>query len=78
MAGASTSGGKARGNVVPLRRARPCPICGKPAVEEFRPFCSKRCQTVDLNRWLTGGYAIPAAEAGDPGEGGDDGEGTAS
>ena len=43
--------------------ARKCPICGKPAVEEFKPFCSRRCADVDLNRWLSGTYTIPAAEA---------------
>ena len=49
--------------------AKPCPICGKPAVERFRPFCSPRCKDVDLNRWLKGAYAIPAAEsAEDSGE----------
>ena len=26
-----------------------CPICGKPAAEVFRPFCSKRCADVDLH-----------------------------
>jgi|APTNR8051073442_1049403.scaffolds.fasta_scaffold07053_4 endogenous inhibitor of DNA gyrase (YacG/DUF329 family) len=41
---------------------RPCAICGRPSVERFRPFCSKRCADVDLNRWLTGSYAIPAEE----------------
>ncbi|MET3926683.1 DNA gyrase inhibitor YacG [Devosia sp. 2618] len=39
-----------------------CPICGKPSVEAFRPFCSKRCADVDLNRWLTGSYVIPARD----------------
>jgi endogenous inhibitor of DNA gyrase (YacG/DUF329 family) len=39
-----------------------CPICGKPVAAEFRPFCSKRCADVDLNRWLSGRYAIPAVE----------------
>jgi endogenous inhibitor of DNA gyrase (YacG/DUF329 family) len=39
-----------------------CPICGKPADPEYRPFCSKRCADVDLQRWLSGGYAIPAVE----------------
>ncbi len=43
--------------------ARPCPICGKPAIEKMRPFCSKRCADVDLHRWLGGVYAIPAGEA---------------
>jgi len=39
-----------------------CPICGKPAVAAFRPFCSKRCTDVDLNRWLSGVYAVPVTE----------------
>ena len=42
-----------------------CPICKKPADSHFRPFCSKRCADVDLQRWFTGAYAIPAAEDGD-------------
>jgi uncharacterized protein len=41
---------------------RKCPICGKPTDEKHFPFCSKRCAQVDLNRWLSGAYAIPAAE----------------
>jgi hypothetical protein len=36
-----------------------CPICGKPAVEKYHPFCSRRCADVDLGRWLTGSYVIP-------------------
>lgn len=39
-----------------------CPTCGKPAVERHRPFCSSRCADVDLNRWLSGRYAIPIEE----------------
>ena len=46
-------------------RARPCPICGKPAVEGFRPFCSLRCADVDLNRWFSGVYAVPGKEEED-------------
>jgi endogenous inhibitor of DNA gyrase (YacG/DUF329 family) len=42
-----------------LAPEKPCPICGKPAVERFRPFCGKRCADVDLNRWLSGVYAVP-------------------
>ena len=38
----------------------PCPICGKPGVEAYRPFCSKRCADVDLAHWLRGDYRIPA------------------
>lgn len=36
-----------------------CPICGKPADDKYRPFCSKRCADVDLARWLNGSYVIP-------------------
>ncbi len=36
-----------------------CPVCGRPPVEAFRPFCSKRCADVDLARWLRGDYRIP-------------------
>jgi len=45
-----------------------CVICGKPQDAQHKPFCSKRCADVDLNRWLSGGYAIPAAEEDDPDE----------
>lgn len=38
-----------------------CPLCGKPRVESYKPFCSKRCADLDLGQWLKGGYAIPAA-----------------
>jgi endogenous inhibitor of DNA gyrase (YacG/DUF329 family) len=39
-----------------------CPICGKPAEARWHPFCSKRCADVDLNRWLSGRYAVPVVE----------------
>jgi uncharacterized protein len=45
--------------------AKPCPICGKPATEASRPFCSERCRDVDLNRWLSNSYAIPGAKDDD-------------
>ncbi|MCU0819582.1 MAG: DNA gyrase inhibitor YacG [Beijerinckiaceae bacterium] len=45
-----------------ITRLARCPICSKPSVEAFRPFCSKRCADVDLNRWLGGQYALPAEE----------------
>ena len=40
-----------------------CPICAEPTVEQFKPFCSRRCADIDLNRWLSGVYAVPAVEA---------------
>ena len=38
---------------------KPCPLCGKPASERYKPFCSRHCADVDLHRWLSGAYAIP-------------------
>jgi uncharacterized protein len=43
--------------------AAKCPLCGKPAVEGFKPFCSKRCADLDLGQWFKGGYAIPGPPA---------------
>ena len=39
-----------------------CPICSKPTEQTFKPFCSKRCADIDLNRWLSGVYALPVKE----------------
>jgi len=46
------------------RKARICPICGKPRSDRYDPFCSERCADVDLHRWLRGGYVIPGADSG--------------
>ena len=45
-----------------MNEPRKCPICGKPADQRLRPFCSRRCADVDLNRWLSGVYAVPVVE----------------
>jgi hypothetical protein len=29
------------------------------------PFCSRRCKTIDLGRWLGENYRIPAADDGE-------------
>jgi endogenous inhibitor of DNA gyrase (YacG/DUF329 family) len=59
---------------VPFRPRRKCPICGRPATRESFPFCSRRCADVDLNRWLSGAYAIPGSKPEDE-DGGDSGQG---
>jgi endogenous inhibitor of DNA gyrase (YacG/DUF329 family) len=64
-------------NAVERKAGKVCPICGKPAEQAFQPFCSKRCADIDLNRWLSGVYAVPVTETEDedgerpaePGEG---------
>jgi endogenous inhibitor of DNA gyrase (YacG/DUF329 family) len=40
-----------------------CPICRKaqPAAH-YKPFCSRRCADVDLGRWFSGVYAVPAVD----------------
>lgn len=40
-----------------------CPICGSPAVERYKPFCSKRCADIDLGKWFSGAYAITSRSA---------------
>jgi uncharacterized protein len=58
--------------ILPLRAPRPCAECMRASAREFYPFCSRRCKEVDLNRWLSGSYAIPGKPAEDdqeaPGE----------
>jgi uncharacterized protein len=59
-------------SIPPQAAVKPCAICGKPQVARFAPFCSRRCANVDLNRWLSGAYAIPGAEGeAEPGEAGE-------
>ena len=48
-----------------VRKNPGCPLCGKPMEAAFKPFCSKRCADIDLNRWLSGGYAVPVKETDD-------------
>ncbi len=49
--------------VIALRPRRPCPLCGKPSLQKYHPFCSNRCAQIDLHRWLGGNYAIPVKDA---------------
>ncbi|MDT0575315.1 DNA gyrase inhibitor YacG [Croceicoccus sp. F390] len=46
-----------------MTKPRRCPMCGKPAADDHRPFCSSRCRDRDLANWLGDGYAIPAEPA---------------
>ncbi|MEM6939363.1 MAG: DNA gyrase inhibitor YacG [Pseudomonadota bacterium] len=40
-----------------------CPTCGsEETVQQYRPFCSRRCADIDLARWMAGTYAIPLDE----------------
>jgi endogenous inhibitor of DNA gyrase (YacG/DUF329 family) len=40
-----------------------CPICKRefdPDASTSKPFCSERCRTIDLGRWLGETYGLPA------------------
>lgn len=39
-----------------------CPVCKQefdPATSAAMPFCSERCRTIDLGRWLGEVYSMP-------------------
>lgn len=44
-----------------------CPICEKEVIwnkeSKYRPFCSERCQIIDLGDWAAEKHAIASEEA---------------
>lgn len=40
-----------------------CPLCKKPKVADFAPFCSQGCKDRDLLKWLDQGYRVPGPSA---------------
>jgi uncharacterized protein len=45
-----------------------CPTCGKsfePVAPATLPFCSERCRTVDLGRWLDEKHSVPVVKPPD-------------
>ncbi len=48
-----------------------CPVCDAlvdPAKTPAMPFCSGRCQQIDLGRWLDEGYSVPVDKDEDESE----------
>jgi len=40
-----------------------CAYCRSLPVEsKWRPFCSERCQLLDLERWVDGTYRVPVEQ----------------
>lgn len=43
-----------------------CPTCHKPVIwseqSPYRPFCSKRCQLIDLGEWAAEEKRIPSSD----------------
>ena len=50
-------------------KSAPCPQCGKAVPPrqpgDAYPFCSERCQLLDLGKWLEGDYSIPGPPSDD-------------
>ena len=47
-----------------------CPICDAPMPGDWSeypdyPFCTKRCRTIDLGRWLSEDYKVAGGPADD-------------
>lgn len=46
-----------------------CPTCRKPVeydeTHNYRPFCSERCQVLDLGAWADERYRVPVNEKSD-------------
>lgn len=63
--GTDRAGGRADASGKGKSSARPCPICGAPRSDEYRPFCSRRCADIDLGRWLKEDYRVPSQEPAD-------------
>jgi hypothetical protein len=59
----------------PPKSGKGCPLCGKPAAAEFKPFCSRGCRDRDLLNWLGDSYCVPGPPAVENEEGGLDSEG---
>lgn len=51
----------------PTKKNSKCPICKKELNDRlFYPFCSERCQMIDLGCWLDEKYVIPGDKEKEP------------
>ena len=51
-------------SALPSETKERCPLCGKPAGTEHRPFCSQGCRDRDLLNWFGDAYRVPGPPAG--------------
>ena len=49
---------KNKDNIISLNKKSKCPTCNKFAKEPFLPFCSKKCASLDLMKWLNDEYQL--------------------
>ena len=47
-----------KNNIISLNKKPKCPNCKKKAIEPFIPFCSKKCASLDLLKWLSDEHQI--------------------
>lgn len=52
-----------------MPRERACPLCRKPSVADFAPFCSRGCRDRDLLAWFGEEYRAPGRPAEEEGDG---------
>lgn len=54
---------KPKADVIPLKSVQGnCPLCQRPTVVDYRPFCSKRCADKDLGLWFNESYRFETDE----------------
>ncbi|MEM1133749.1 MAG: DNA gyrase inhibitor YacG [Pseudomonadota bacterium] len=44
------------------KRSPKCPLCEKPTVSAYAPFCSRACRDRDLLDWFGENYRLPGNE----------------
>ena len=49
---------KNKNKILPLKKKIKCPTCKKLAMEPFIPFCSQKCASFDLMKWLSDEYQV--------------------
>ena len=46
-----------------MLKSTECPVCKNSVLKNSNaPFCSKRCQMIDLGKWAKEEYVIPSQE----------------
>ena len=59
-----------------------CPICDAEVKSRGEnrdfPFCSARCKTIDLGKWLSEEYRVPTQDGEDAGDETEEGSGSSS
>lgn len=44
-----------------MSKSRLCPLCHKPELTEFSPFCSSFCRNKDFLSWVNEDYRVPVS-----------------